>query len=352
MTLVLDETLPSSKLAEHAVLHEVLQRLPWVDLVHMRGFRSQWSTIDVCDRLGRHNHATWVAIWDVDEAPVLSVEERSTEAAAAAHGARIAGTRTTTTTTKPLALPSLPRFLQQLPNGTEGMVVPRVSLLHTPGAEQQPLHLGLQHQFAACTTREMRSVTPGKIILRTSAAHAHRVGGHALGYNTPPQPPRGIIRNGDGSLPAAWQSVPHFGHYRVAVVSANHDDAQARALENATAHQRQRSQEAGLRLHHYYTRSTAECLLKAADAIRNGWTWRGQNKQMCLCRWRRHFAPDHSLARFSAQIEREMDRQFGPVWPSLLALERELLNQTIQKRGVHALLDEGVAAAAKVRGCL
>jgi FkbM family methyltransferase len=240
----LEESLPNSSITEHAWILRAMQQQSWITVVRMQEHRlvTQGGMASHCiqETFGK---ARWVGFWDVDEVMV-------------------AGAMVPNSGRKDMPVPSIVEHLKKIPKDAEIIMVPRISFLS--GGIIDPSATDQMQAFThrACTS-EATSIgrTPGKHLLRANVdgnVHVYSQGHCSKGDNIQALD---FVRNPDGSRLDIQQLVLNSsGTLQLGCAitqTAGWPSKQLPADDPRMV----------LRLHHYMTRSNAECRLKELDGL-------------------------------------------------------------------------------------
>ena len=249
-------------------------------------------------------HATWMAMWDIDEVPALGAPPTPGAAAAA-----------------PSPLPSLKALLRALPSRTSGVLVPRINF--DCGGYTEPPPLLSYEAFTRRMCDSFLQDAGGKVIWRGDAQGVG-AGVRPDTFHTLTAKKRSSLSDPDGEIVRSWTQNSNKsgvdwwkGVAEGPVVTKDYNLGGFAALTAAAT---------ALRLNHYITRSTAECRRKKEDQARAGadaWghSWRVgglSSDPMCECPATLRCGKsggtppaDLSLAQHVPAIKGEMGRLFG-----------------------------------------
>jgi hypothetical protein len=250
-----------------------LSRQPNVTILSMQklGLHTQAQQIRHCHGLGTKK-SVWMANWDVDESPALGAPPSNAQLA----------TDDTSGASGGGALPSIPSLLRALPAHTAGVLVPRLVFdcaARTTALDRESIAMEA-YDRRAC---DQSLHGGGKCIWRCDSVgqkeHVHPNGAHNLFASR-----RSALRAPDGAATvAAWVDQSNANG-----TSAGGYGGAGLPTLNATSFTLTASATA-MRLHHYASRSRAECERKSTDQAKGqsffGADWRSNADWYCpsLC---------------------------------------------------------------------
>ena len=308
----------------HAPILDAVGRVPWVSVTTMCAARTPnlKEVLLDCARRAKGEGFVWMANWDLDESPAFGPPLLGDAPPLLAASARP---------------PSFPALLAAAAarGPTNALVITRVSFGDS-GHVQPPAG---QLESEAYTERLNDVNGPGKLVWRldehgTGGANATHIHNYFM-YSTHHIFARygDTVRNMDGSNASAredqrkweatrWSTNPHDQGVIITAMDACEPDTTC--ADGGSAVERVDERLLPVRLHHYLSRSQAECekkgrLMKRAlnsGAQRLDFTWRAIS-EMNTCWLSRpgrpygRFTRDASLAQYAPAVRREVGRLFG-----------------------------------------